>query len=518
MRHWILTAAALGALSLLSACGGSGSGAATQPNVNTGGNNDNVNYTGPAPRSSDVSAFKIYIWNNLVDEQRCGACHRDQQPAFVQTGDINAAYAAANPLINLNQPSASRMVQKVAGGHNCWENDPQYCADQISTWISAWAGQSLGLGGGTTELNTPPIKEPGNSKNFPADASLFETTVYPLLNDYCSECHQSDAGTPQGPYLASDDVNEAYSAAQSKIDLNQPELSRLVERLGEDSHNCWSDCDSDAQEMEDAIRAMADGITATAPDSDLVLSKALNVGDGTLAAGGGRYESNVIARYEFKTGEGTTAYDSSGVDPALHLQLSGDVTWEGGWGIRLNGNVAKAQGSTAASSKLKDLITATGELTLEAWLVPASTGQDNAHIISYSAGPDARNLTLAQSTSNYLAYQRIGEATDANGEYSVTFSSDTAGQVAGHASTSVLVGGLTLNRETDGLGNNSDDAIKTFVDPSVEFGLRLETNDNDDDEGGTPDLPEHIAPVATDVEPASEKTDAEVVSLDSFRK
>ncbi|MED5431166.1 MAG: LamG domain-containing protein, partial [Pseudomonadota bacterium] len=43
-------------------------------------------------------------------------------------------------------------------------------------------------------------------------------------------------------------------------------------------------------------------------------------------------------------------------------------------------------------------------------------GQDNAHIISYSAGPDARNLTLAQSTSNYLAYQRIGEATDANGE------------------------------------------------------------------------------------------------------
>lgn len=416
MRHWILTAVALGALSMLSACGGSGSGASTEANTNTGSNNNNVNYSGPAPRSADVSAFKIYIWNNLVEEQRCGACHRDQQPAFVQTGDINSAYAAANPLINLNQPSASRMVQKVAGGHNCWESDPQFCADQISTWISAWAGQSLGLGGGTTELDPPPIKEPGNSKNFPSDSGLFETTVYPLLNDYCSECHQSDASTPQGPYLASDDVNEAYSAAQSKIDLNQPSLSRLVERLGEDSHNCWSDCDDDAQEMENAIQAMADGITATAPDEDLVLSKALNVNDGTLAAGGGRYESNVIARYEFKTGEGTTAFDTSGVDPALHLQLSGDVTWEGGWGIRLNGNVAKAQGSTATSSKLSDLITATGELTLEAWLVPASTGQDNAHILSYSAGPDARNLTLAQSTSNYLVYQRIGEATDANGE------------------------------------------------------------------------------------------------------
>jgi hypothetical protein len=53
------------------------------------------------------------------------------------------------------------------------------------------------------------------------------------------------------------------------------------------------------------------------------------------------------------------------------------------------------------------------------------------------------------------------------------------------------------------------DAILTFVDPSVEFGLRFETHerDDDDDEGdeGTPDTPA----------PARE---AEVVSLDKFRK
>ncbi len=401
-------------LALLAGCGGSGSGATTQTNPPPPEGGGQTSYQGPAPRNSDVSAFKIYIWNNLVDQQRCGACHRTQQPAFVQTGDINAAYAAANPLINLNQPAASRLVQKVAGGHNCWENDAQVCADLISTWISAWAGESLGLGGGTTELSEPPIKDPGNSKNFPADPSLFQTHVYPLLDDYCSDCHQSDASTPQSPYIASDDVNEAYIAAQSKMDLNQPELSRLVERLGEDGHNCWSDCSSDAQSMEDAIRAMANGITATAPDEALVLSKALNVGDGTLAAGGGRYESNVIARYEFKTGEGTVAYDTSGVEPAINLQFSGNVTWEGGWGIRLNDG--KAQGSTVTSKKLADLIQATGELTLEAWITPVSTGQDNAHIISYSAGPDARNLTLAQSDSDFVVYQRTGESTDLNGE------------------------------------------------------------------------------------------------------
>lgn len=45
------------------------------------------------------------------------------------------------------------------------------------------------------------------------------------------------------------------------------------------------------------------------------------------------------------------------------------------------------------------------------------------------------------------------------------------------------------------------DAIRTFVDPSVEFGLRFETQDDEEDDD--PDDGGH---------------DAEVVSLDSFRK
>ena len=55
------------------------------------------------------------------------------------------------------------------------------------------------------------------------------------------------------------------------------------------------------------------------------------------------------------------------------------------------------------------------------------------------------------------------------------------------------------------------DAIRTFVDPSVEFGLRFETHESADDE----------APMAEDVdeEPGEEgQKDAEIVSLDSFRK
>ncbi len=56
-------------------------------------------------------------------------------------------------------------------------------------------------------------------------------------------------------------------------------------------------------------------------------------------------------------------------------------------------------------------------------------------------------------------------------------------------------------------------AIKTFVDPSVEFGLRFESPDDEDEA-------EFIPEDSIEVEPDEEEPhhDADVVSLDSFRK
>jgi hypothetical protein len=53
------------------------------------------------------------------------------------------------------------------------------------------------------------------------------------------------------------------------------------------------------------------------------------------------------------------------------------------------------------------------------------------------------------------------------------------------------------------------DAMKTFVDPSVEFGLRFEMHEDDDDEDEDED---------DDPEDDPPHTPAEVVSLDKFRK
>jgi hypothetical protein len=63
------------------------------------------------------------------------------------------------------------------------------------------------------------------------------------------------------------------------------------------------------------------------------------------------------------------------------------------------------------------------------------------------------------------------------------------------------------------------DAIKTFVDPSVEFGLRFEQTDDEDDAPPPPDADDGAEDEADAADaPPGEQRDAEIVSLDRFRK
>lgn len=63
------------------------------------------------------------------------------------------------------------------------------------------------------------------------------------------------------------------------------------------------------------------------------------------------------------------------------------------------------------------------------------------------------------------------------------------------------------------------DAIKTFVDPSVEFGLRFENMDDEDDaEDEDQPVPAINTDHARETPEDAAKSDAQIVSLDSFRK
>jgi mono/diheme cytochrome c family protein len=429
MRARTAAALALTALALLAAgcSGGSGADVVENPSNGTAGG-DGSSYKGPPPATDDVQSFKINLYDNIRSSSRCGGCHSvegGQSPMFARSDDVNLAYADANALVDLKSPGDSLMVQKIAGGHNCWLTSDEACASILETWITNWAGELAGAAGRKIELKAPAVHDPGQSRNFPSDTALFEGTVYPLLDQFCSACHSSGSTLKQQPFFAEGPKEDpqavagAYEAAKARIDLDNPSASRFVVRLRDESHNCWPipaggspNCAGSAAAMQQAIEQFAAGVPLTEVDPSLLTSKALTLYEGTIAAGGNRYETNQIALYEFKTGTGGTAFDTSGVDPAMDLTLSGQVEWMGGWGLVFTGG--KAQASTAASAKLRSMITATGEYSIEAWVAPGNVVQEDARIVSYSAGAMARNFELGQTMYDYDFFNR-SSTSDENG-------------------------------------------------------------------------------------------------------
>jgi hypothetical protein len=397
-------------LALLAGCGG---GAPTTQNpTGNNGNNGPAAYVGPPPATADVQAFKLNFWDNLQGDDRCGTCHKPSQaPRFVRADDINLAYQEANTVVDLANPGLSRIVAKVRAGHHCWVQDNNVCGDTITRWITAWASVTQG-GGGRAILLTPPVLvNPADARAMPATATTgnpsFAATVYPLLVANCAGCHRS----VQQPFFASADVNVAYAQAQTKMNLDAPAMSRLVLRLRNESHNCWripangaANCPESANAMEAAITAFAGGISVTPIPTAWVTSKALGMYGGTVASGGTRYDNNVIALYEFKSGTGSTVFDGSGVVPAADLTLSGGYQWVGGWGVQFTGG--KAQASTVTSAKLHTLIGQTGEYSIEAWAAPANVTQSDSRIISYSGSQTTRNFRLGQTLYNYDFFTR----------------------------------------------------------------------------------------------------------------
>ncbi len=423
-------------VAVLSACGDTAE-------VQSNANNSNVtvsNYSGPTALTADVQTFKTEFWNPLSSSDRCGSCHTNGGSAsnfpFVDLSNVNNAYTSAISrnnsgvlLVDRSSPENSRVVAKAAEGHNCWIDNPQVCADIIEGYVNNWAGGITDSSGRTISLTAPAIKSPGSSRNFPAlatdnDPASFQKTVYPILTANCAACHSEASARPQPPFFASGDVNSAYDAAKSKIDLDTPENSRFVSRLIE-LHNCWpgaDSCQNNADKMLEQIALFAGAISLDVIDPDLITSKAMSLSRAILASGGSRYEDKQVALWEFKSLTGNTAFDTSGIEPAMDLTLSGPVGWVLGYGIDIAAG-GKAQASTESSKKLTDLITLTNAYSIEAWIVPGNVSQEDARIISYSAGDTARNFSLSQSLYNYEFLNRSSN-TDAEGRSSLVTNDD----------------------------------------------------------------------------------------------
>jgi cytochrome c553 len=440
-RRTLALCAAAATLAAVAACSSSGGAPTTvnqpPPTVTLQA------YAGPPAQNADIQAFQVNLWQNITPANRCGGCHHQngQSPMFARSDDVNQAYNAALPLVNLTNPSQSTLVLKVGGGHNCWVADPSACAATMLVWIQNW----IGAGNSSTQaviLQAPPAQAAGGGKQFPADPTVgnpsYQSSVYPLLTQFCSGCHNPASASPQQPYFADPaNIDAAYIAAQPKINLANPDQSRFYQRLAVDLHHCWPtptsggapDCPGSAAAMLAQITAFANGIPVTPINPALVVSNAVTLTQGTIASAGSRFQGSMIAQYMFETGQGSTAYDTSGVTPEADLTLSGNVTWVGGWGLAF-AQGSQAQASTTSSTKLATMIQESGEYSIEAWAAPANVTQTNAWIVSYSGSNTTRNATLGQAAEQYQSFTRSSVTGTAGTPPLMTTTANGAAQAA----------------------------------------------------------------------------------------
>lgn len=423
---------ALLSVSGLTACGG---GAETEGNSSSAV----VQTEDEFLRGAGAEALGYYndVWKNLVDGNRCGKCHNaniGQVPQFVDANNndkgvtLNDNYEAVRPYVNLASTNDSILVSKVRGGHQpgaCWLSSQDACAKAIKGYLDNWNSRSSSPAAtpGYTLVAPSPLRDVANSKSFPVSSADFGTDLYPLLRNRCSTCHASPTQQGATGSFASSDIDQAYQDARLKIDLLDPANSRLVYRLRAQSHKCWDDpatadpgvdCVYSSQVMEDAVTAFANTISTTPIDSNLIVSKAMKLQppEAIVAAGGERHISNQIALWEFKKGSGNQAFDTSNVEPLMHLSLSGDYNWVGGYGLQFRNG--QAQASFQTSQKLLEEAELRQEYSIEAWVIPSVETQ-RKNMISYSGGNTTRNFTLSQYDNMYQFNNRSVE-TDANGE------------------------------------------------------------------------------------------------------
>ncbi|MEJ2389795.1 MAG: hypothetical protein P8019_00155 [Gammaproteobacteria bacterium] len=421
-----------GALAL-SACGGGASNTQNPKGSQTGivSTSSKVPlYQGPPPASQDTLYFSKYLWNNLRTQNHCASCHDDGGQGgvyFASNSDVNEAYAAvmnsSKPLVDLKNPAKSLMVTKFSqSGHYCLDGTNALCAQELTNWITAWANAESGGGSTTITLTPPAIHAPQAPLNFPSSPDNYGA-VYNLVSNHCNGCHvpnPTQSATPVAPEFATSSEADSYSLASTipLINIADPKQSRFYTRLAVDGHNCWTDCATAASQMLNAIKQFTDPIQAaakTAPSAadTYLASDAVNLfQDGIVASGGGRYEADQIAMYNFKTGSGNTILDVSGVAPAMNLTLSGtegvDYKWMSNWGIEFDTKNAKAQALTSDSAKLTNLIaTYNAGYSIEAWVAPANTTQTSADIVTYTGGDTVgNNFSLGQNATSYEAYNR----------------------------------------------------------------------------------------------------------------
>ena len=403
----------------LAGCGGGAETTAEPADDRADGGTDL--YVGPPPATADIQAFRIEFWENIRATNRCGNCHNagGQSPNFARSDDVNAAYQQATSRREPRQPlpvpaRRRRSAAATTAGSRTRARAPDSHAldHRLGRRHRDWRHVR-------SSSIAPTPRDPGSSRRFPATRSR-------RVHRRPQPAGRSTARVAIGPLSdgavavlrCRDDIDEAYLAAIPKINLDDPAASRFVIRLRPRVvTTAGRNCAANAATMQAAIEAMAGAIPVTQVDPRPRRQQGAH-----LVRRHGRERRQPLREQPDRA---LRVQDRPGLDGIRHercrsgggsaaLGRARRLDWVGGWGINSRRRMAKAQASTTASRKFHQLIAATGEYSIEAWVVPGNVTQEDARIVSYSGSNDRRNFTMGQTLYNYDFFNR-STATGTNG-------------------------------------------------------------------------------------------------------
>ena len=242
------------------------------------------------------------------------------------------------------------------------------------------------------------------------DLELFSTTLWQITKNRCASCH----GSIQQPLHGSSNVTTAYNAVIDghKVNFSNPATSRMVLKLKDENHNCWSNCAENSNEVLAEVTKWANSRSANASADDT--------------------ESTSLTTSESKTLEESISSDgdmgmikldplSAMIQAPFARGTSGDVSFihAPGTGVLRNSNDNRAGMAYFNFSSMK-----TAQYKLWAY-VDAKAGNDDSffikvnndnytewHIdetsgfewrmVTQSTGKNAKSFFIAQGDSNRL--------------------------------------------------------------------------------------------------------------------
>jgi hypothetical protein len=182
-----------------------------------------------------------------------------------------------------------------------------------------------------------------------------------------------------------------------------------------------------------------------------------------------------IASYEFDEGAGTTIHDGASDPLDLALDTQDGTEWITG-ALAITGNVRIR--SAGAATKVIAACTASNEVSIEAWIKPATDGQTGpARVVGVSNGQLARNVTLAQSGKEWVFRLRVPGHDNGMPDLATTQSVIAAQPVLAHV---VVTGDATSRRiYVDGVERAKDTQAGSFAGWDSGFPLVIANEETD---------------------------------------